>query len=767
MGIDKMEEKLWSDDGKPLNRGARRMVGIQEAAVAVGLKGDEEIDIVEVDKMISNLKEVLMQKRGLALLLALVMLLGAGMPAVAWADDAADEKQEEKIVRLSGTNRYETAVDVSKDVFQKADVAIVASGENFPDALAGGQLALAVNGPILLTEKGKLPEATTKELADLKTKTVYILGGTATVSAEVESALKKMNLEVKRLEGTNRYETALKIAAEARLESGIIADTTIVASGLDDAYADALSSGGVVALKQYSLALSSGNELPNLNTKKWLALGGTRYLPLENNEDKVERIDGKNRYETALKLAKEYFKDPKVVVLASGENFADALTAVSVADKYQAPILLTAKKGIDKDTKAYIEKSAEKVILVGGESWIPDSIVADLKLKAVTPKITFDFNYEKGPENKVIQTDENGNVGMVLPKREGYVFRGWNTKKDGKGDPVNLYEKSFKEDTTLYAKWEEGEEVRLTLDFAPGTRIFALKKGETWKQDNPEREGQVFEGWVRDVGGNMVKVDLIAGLTVDKDMTVTARWTPGVTIKLNHGYKKEGEDVVETLTLKKGDKLPAPAEEPKLTPTRDGYRFDKWELEGSEEDVTNIIFTKDTVLTAKWEKIPVVTLNLGYTTNEEPKKLLVTDENKLPQGDEDKNALNPERKDFSFIGWFRKDGDTPVDIEKDTFDKDTTLTAKWGVTVTLHPNYGDEPEVKEIVVAEGGKISESEEALKPTRDGYTLKGWSKTKEGEVIDLKTTTFKKATTLYAIWTQDSGSEADAGDTEDATK
>lgn len=68
--------------------------------------------------------------------------------------------------RIAGENRYKTSVEISKKTFQSAETVILASGENFPDALAGGQLALAKNGPILLNPKNSLDKNIHGEIKD-------------------------------------------------------------------------------------------------------------------------------------------------------------------------------------------------------------------------------------------------------------------------------------------------------------------------------------------------------------------------------------------------------------------------------------------------------------------------------------------------------------------------------------------------------------------------------------------------------------------------
>jgi hypothetical protein len=96
-----------------------------------------------------------------------------------------------KVTRLQGPNRYETAASVSRYAFPNgAPVVIVASGTNFPDALVAAPFG--VRGPILLTEKDRLPIATANEIKRLGAKEIIIVGGLSAVSQSVEADLKSL-----------------------------------------------------------------------------------------------------------------------------------------------------------------------------------------------------------------------------------------------------------------------------------------------------------------------------------------------------------------------------------------------------------------------------------------------------------------------------------------------------------------------------------------------------------------------------------------------
>lgn len=95
----------------------------------------------------------------------------------------------------------------------------------------------------------------------------------------------------------------------------------------------------------------------------------TPVLAEEQNKIKVDRIAGADRYETSAKISQRTFPNHiRTVVLASGENFADSLVAGGLANKENAPVLLTQKEKLPQVIKDEITRlNPEQVIIVGGE----------------------------------------------------------------------------------------------------------------------------------------------------------------------------------------------------------------------------------------------------------------------------------------------------------------------------------------------------------------------------------------------------------------
>lgn len=121
------------------------------------------------------------------------------------------------VIRISGVNRYETAVHLGNRILQEAgtttaDTVVLAAGMNYPDALSVAAYAGYHHIPILFTDGQALSDETVSALKEWQTKQVILIGGQRVISVKVEDILKEeMNLTVTRLSGTDRYLTSLAV----------------------------------------------------------------------------------------------------------------------------------------------------------------------------------------------------------------------------------------------------------------------------------------------------------------------------------------------------------------------------------------------------------------------------------------------------------------------------------------------------------------------------------------------------------------------------
>ncbi|HHV64615.1 MAG TPA: hypothetical protein GXX46_06030 [Peptococcaceae bacterium] len=321
--------------------------------------------------------------------------------------------------RLAGANRYATAVAISAQGWQTSDYVILASGENYPDALAGTVLAAVKSAPVLLTAKEAVSSETLAEIKRLKAQTVYLLGGPDVISPQVEKTLAE-EYTVIRLAGSNRYETAVQIGEQvatigqnktsettAAGSNVSVFDTVIVTTGSD--YPDALSIGPfsgqyglpILFTAKEELSASTEQALKQWQVQNVILVGGSSVITahVENilrNEMKlnVTRLSGADRYLTGLEIAKHFASysaaggsagDSAAYLyagLATGDNYPDALAGGALAAKLKMPVLLAGKEKVSPEIKAYLQElNPEKLYVFGGRAVITEQVLTEINSK--------------------------------------------------------------------------------------------------------------------------------------------------------------------------------------------------------------------------------------------------------------------------------------------------------------------------------------------------------------------------------------------------
>ncbi len=296
---------------------------------------------------------------------------------------------------ISGNNRYLTAIKGSQTAFPNGSSAVViATGENFADALGGAGLAGALDGPLLLTQKASLPGPVMTEVGRLNAKKAYILGGTGAVSAQVEASLKtKLGTNnVIRLQGSNRYQTADRVAAETiRVlnTSGTYTGDAFVATGAN--FPDALGASPIAAAQGMPVFLADPTRstvpLPASVKRVWIT-GGTAAVsaPTETSLKRslgtanVKRLAGGNRFDTAARVAAFGVgrgMSWEGVGITTGMNFPDALAAGPALGSRGAVMLLTDTNAVPQHTSTALSANKTKISRVtffGGDAAVPPGV---------------------------------------------------------------------------------------------------------------------------------------------------------------------------------------------------------------------------------------------------------------------------------------------------------------------------------------------------------------------------------------------------------
>ena len=276
----------------------------------------------------------------------------------------------ESVTRIAGKDRIGTSIEISKAMFNESDNVVLASGFNFADALSAGQLAAALNAPLILSDEN-MDLRVKEEIANLKPKNMYIVGGENALGSNIEESVKSAvnDINIERLKGNNRYETSVKVMEKTK--EFVDAEYLLIASGKN--FPDALSATSFMADHKALMVLSDGNSYPKSDLKE-IAIGGVNQLPL--NGFTGERIAGKDRYQTALAIARRSFENNENAILANSKVFADSLSAVSVAKNYKAPIILTDNENLTQSTKSYLE-NMNSVTIIGGEKSVASNIFSN------------------------------------------------------------------------------------------------------------------------------------------------------------------------------------------------------------------------------------------------------------------------------------------------------------------------------------------------------------------------------------------------------
>lgn len=299
------------------------------------------------------------------------------------------DKTNENVKRISGVDREQTSIEVSKKMFKDGtNKVVLANKNNYSDVLTAAPFAKANNASLLYISSNSISKEVMSEIARLKAKEITIIGGEKSVNEGLKKELEKRNFKVDRLSGADRYKTSAQIASK------LITDKTTtleIASG--ENYADALSLNNAAEKDKAPILLvrvnaidksvegvikSSKASLINIAGREKSVSENTKANIKKISKATINRIGGANRYETSILLAK-YSGAKEVVVVASGEDFADALVAAPFSAKQKGAILLTNKDKLSDNAEKFIKDTKfNKSYVIGGEKSVSEDVITQL-----------------------------------------------------------------------------------------------------------------------------------------------------------------------------------------------------------------------------------------------------------------------------------------------------------------------------------------------------------------------------------------------------
>lgn len=296
--------------------------------------------------------------------------------------------------RIAGNERFDTANQAAAYGWKTgADQVILVNAYAYSDTLAAVPLAYKNNAPILMTEASALTPSTFEQLQKLKPKKVTLIGGTSVISQAIQDKLSELYGadNVVRYGGWDLYETAALIA-KALGTTG----KAVIANGGPASYADALAISSYAGYHGIPILFTERAALPAVTSQalldqkvsSTLVVGGNYVVPEAIYEalPNAVRYGGVDLYETATKIAEGLELNSSKVYVATGLNFADALTAGNLAARTLSPIILV-DEGIPSVTSSYLLNQRAKqpeLIILGGEGIIKADQESALRAALVT-----------------------------------------------------------------------------------------------------------------------------------------------------------------------------------------------------------------------------------------------------------------------------------------------------------------------------------------------------------------------------------------------
>ena len=289
----------------------------------------------------------------------------------------------------------------------------------------------------------------------------------------------------------------------------------------------------------------------------------------------------------------------------------------------------------------------------------------------VEVRVVFDVDGQKS-EVKVVKGEAIGSNLPVNPEKEGYTFKGWNTKADGTGEAVTA-ETVATDEMEVYAVFEQNpapiEEVRVIFDVDGVKSEVKVVKGEAIGSKlpaAPEKEGYTFKGWNTKADGTGEAVTAETVVADEMEVYAVFEQNPAPIEEVKVVFDVDGVKT-EVKVIKGeaiGSNLPA-------DPTKDGYTFKGW---NTKADGTGEAVTAETVVTNEMEVYAVFEQNPAPI--EEVKVVIDVDgvksEVKVIKGEAIGSNLpaDPTKEGYTFKGWNTKADGTGETVTADTLVSD-------------------------------------------------------------------------------------------------
>ncbi|MGD6802103.1 cell wall-binding repeat-containing protein [Rossellomorea aquimaris] len=360
---------------------------------------------------------------------------------------------DETVSRISGSSRYHTAVEISKEGWKEgANFVILARGDSYPDALAGVPLAKDLDAPILLTSPDELHSATEKEIKRLEPSMVILLGGKQAIDTSIEEEIEDKGIKAVRVSGSDRYSTSVQIAK--LLDSS--KEKAVIVTGKD--FPDALSVAPFAAEKGYPILLTDPKSLPNqvkeyvADYQSTLVVGGTAAISktVEEALPKPERISGRDRYQTAANLIQDNYEENNQLYISTGESFADALTGSVLAANNRTAVMLVEADKVPGNVEGLLKSQKVNYLTIfGGTAAVGDTVAKKMKQMINLQQSSFTSYFPSHPKVSIFDRGDSYKYDVIDYKiaENGYYYLWFIWNDFNHPESVDYFE----DETGLYA----------------------------------------------------------------------------------------------------------------------------------------------------------------------------------------------------------------------------------------------------------------------------------------------------------------------------
>ena len=358
-------------------------------------------------------------------------------------------------------------------------------------------------------------------------------------------------------------------------------------------------------------------------------------------------------------------------------------------------------------------------------------ITEDLKLTAKYVEIktyTVTFNSNGGSKVETQKVENESKATEPTSTRDGYDLDGWylNDKKFDFTTPIT-------KNITLKAKWTEKGKISVifTVDDKEYKKVSVKEGQKVSKPSNPTKKGYKFVEWQL----NDTAFDFNTKIT--EPTTLVAKFEEAQTYTVS--FNSDGGSTVKAQDVEVGSKATKPTD-----PTKKGYVFKEWQLNGKTYDFSKVV-EGDIALKAVWEvEKPKFTVKFDSNGGSEVKSQTVEEGTAITK------PTDPSKDNFIFDEWLlnNKTFDFKTVITKDMVDANNTITLvaryRSPSKFTVAFNTGNGSAVSSKEVYEGGKAVRP--ATNPTLEGSKFVEWQL--DGKTYDFNNKVTKNIT-LTAKW------------------